>query len=116
MRKLPYVLQMNYFHFQGYTKENSRSKKNVVQKASNCTCFTCTWLWDLLQVISDLFTVCPLFLVMHIQYLKVLSKDMKHLYAYNIQFGEGLNFGAKHTILTLTIGQKSLLQPVSFNF
>ena len=36
-----------------------------------------------------------------IQYLKVFSKDMKHLYADNIQFGGGLNFGIKHTMSTL---------------
>ena len=39
----------------------------------------------------------------NIQYLKVFSKDMKHLYADNIQFGGGLNFGIKHTMSTLTI-------------
>ena len=30
-----------------------------------------------------------------IQHLKVFSKDKKHLYADNIQFGGGLNFGGK---------------------
>ena len=32
--------------------------------------------------------------------LKVFSKVMKYLYAYNIQFGGGLNFGTKHTVPT----------------
>ena len=36
-----------------------------------------------------------------IQYLKAFSKDIKHLYADNIQFGGGLNFGTKHTMSTL---------------
>ena len=36
-----------------------------------------------------------------IQYLNVFSKDIKHLYADNIQFAGGLNFGTKHTMSTL---------------
>ena len=36
-----------------------------------------------------------------IQCLKVFSKDMKHLYADNIQFGGGLNFWIKYTMSTL---------------
>ena len=47
-------------------KGQLKVKENCYSKTSNCTCFTCTWLWDLLQVIPDLFYVCPLFLAMKI--------------------------------------------------
>ena len=46
-----------------------------------------------------------------IQYLKVFSKDMKHSYADNIQFGGDLHFGIKHTMSTLNIGQMYSVSP-----
>ena len=44
------------FHFSRSCKGQFKVKeKCCFNKASNCTCFICTWLWDLSQVISDLF-------------------------------------------------------------
>ena len=60
-----YILQINYFYFQGHTKVNSRSNKNVAYYASNCTRFIYIWLWGLLETFSGLFHVCPLFLAMY---------------------------------------------------
>ena len=112
--KQSYMLEINYFHFQGHTKDNSRSKENVLEEASYCTCLPYTWLWGLLEPFTDLFYVCPPFLVMmYCRWFNLPTQcNLKDLYPEMLHTVIGVKFhgesrGSPHNSVTSNLNYTS---------